>query len=323
MLPCGSKPTSRRAAEDVLLRRRVRTRRDDGAIDGRRPAADHHQHLALRAELGDQVGAFVHRPDVVVLVDADRVREFEAVIALADFLDEGAVLVEFEQARRVAAVIDEDVALRVGGDGDRFAQGLSGRQLEEIRDGGEGDFRHARDRRLLLGGRGTGQEQDRGARGKKMSCHGREPIPGLPSVQSRSGGSLESWAVPSALRVRQIGDRRREQAHLGLIAVRRRRRSAARRAASAPPCAAIRTPLGVGQRRPRRGDRLGREALRSLELIEIRARQREARRPDELLLILRVPVRHLHRLRRGELVLGDEAARHAARRCRGRARSRS
>ena len=178
MLPCGSKPTSRRAAEDVLLRRRIRTRRDDGAIDGRRPAADHHQHLALRAELGDQVGAFVHRPDVVVLVDADRVREFEAVIALADFLDEGAVLVEFEQARRVAAVIDEDVALRVGGDGDRFAQILSGRKLEEIRDGGEGDFRHARDRRLLLGRRGTGQEQDRGARGEKMSCHGREPIPG-------------------------------------------------------------------------------------------------------------------------------------------------
>ena len=184
-----------RAAEDVLLRRRVRTRRRyDGAIDRRWPAADHHQHLAVRAELGDQVGAFVHRPDVVVFVDADRVREFEAVIALADFLDEGAVLVEFEQARRVAAVIDEDVALRVGGDGDRFAQVLSGRKLQKIRDGGEGDFRHARDRRLLLGGRGTGQEQDGGAGGKQMSCHGREPIPGLPSVQS---GSAESPNTPT------------------------------------------------------------------------------------------------------------------------------
>ena len=185
MLPCGSKPTSRRAAEDVLLRRRVRAGgSDDGAVDGRRPAADHHQHLALRAELGDQVGAFVHRPDVVVLVDADRVGEFEAVIALADFLDEGAVLVEFEQARRVAAVIDEDVALRVGGDGDRLAQILPGRQLQEIRDGREGDFRHARDRRLLLGRRGAGQEHDRGARGEKMSCHGREPIPGSRPLQS-------------------------------------------------------------------------------------------------------------------------------------------
>src|SRR5882672_7961982 len=94
-----------RAAEDVLLRRRIRTRRRyHGAIDRRWPAADHHQHLALRAELGDEIRAFVHRPDVVVLVDADRVREFEAVIALADFLDELAGLVEFEQARRVAAM---------------------------------------------------------------------------------------------------------------------------------------------------------------------------------------------------------------------------
>src|SRR5882762_8240725 len=36
-----------RAAEDVLLRRRVRARRDDGAIDRRWPAANHHQHLAV------------------------------------------------------------------------------------------------------------------------------------------------------------------------------------------------------------------------------------------------------------------------------------
>src|SRR6266851_5255297 len=77
-----------RAAEDVLLRRRVRTRRRyDGAIDRRWPAADHHQHLPVRAELGDQVGAFIHGPDVVVLINADRVRKFEAVIALTDFLE--------------------------------------------------------------------------------------------------------------------------------------------------------------------------------------------------------------------------------------------
>jgi hypothetical protein len=81
------------------------------------------------------------------------VREFEAVIALADFLDEGPVLVEFEQARRVAAVIDEDIALRVCGDGNRLAQILAGRKLQEIRDGREGDVRHAGNRRLLLGRR--------------------------------------------------------------------------------------------------------------------------------------------------------------------------
>src|SRR5256885_7175376 len=49
-------------AEDVLLRRRVRTRRaDDGAIGPRWPAANHPQHLALRAGLGGPVGAFVQR----------------------------------------------------------------------------------------------------------------------------------------------------------------------------------------------------------------------------------------------------------------------
>jgi hypothetical protein len=81
----------------------------DGPVDGRRPAADHHQHLAFGAELGDEVGPFVDSPDVVVLVDADRVRELEAVVALADLFDEVAVPIELEQPRRVAPVIDEGV----------------------------------------------------------------------------------------------------------------------------------------------------------------------------------------------------------------------
>ena len=176
MLPCGSQPTS-------VGRQRMYFCAGGFGPAGTRPgrrrpaaAADHHQHLALRAELGDQVGALVHRPDVVVLVDADRVREFEAVVALADFLDEGAVVVEFEQARRVAAVIDEDVALRVGGDGDRFAQILPGRQLEEVRHGRERDVRHARDRRLLLRERGADGERQDGARGSQNSCHRTPPL---------------------------------------------------------------------------------------------------------------------------------------------------
>src|SRR5207249_10774300 len=90
-----------RPTEDVLLRRGIRTGRcDDGAVDGRRPAADDHQYLALRAELGHEIGPFVDRPDVVVLVDADRVGELEAVVALPDLPEEGAVLVELEEARR-------------------------------------------------------------------------------------------------------------------------------------------------------------------------------------------------------------------------------
>ena len=113
----------RRTAEDVLLRRRVRAGgRRDGAVNGRRPAAQHHQELALGAELRDGVRALVDRPDVVLRVDADRVRELKAVIALADFLDEVAVLVELPQPRGGAAVIDEDMALGIGRDADGFAE---------------------------------------------------------------------------------------------------------------------------------------------------------------------------------------------------------
>src|SRR3954470_9063463 len=66
----------RRSTQDVLLRRRIRAGWcDDRPVNGRRPAADHHQHFALRAELGHQVRAFVDGPDVVFLVDADRVGE--------------------------------------------------------------------------------------------------------------------------------------------------------------------------------------------------------------------------------------------------------
>ena len=53
--------------------------------DGRRPAAQHHQHLAFGAELRDHVGALVDGPDVVVLIDAHRMGEFEAVIARCRF----------------------------------------------------------------------------------------------------------------------------------------------------------------------------------------------------------------------------------------------
>ena len=134
MLPCGSQPTSVGRQKMYFCAGGFGpVRRRDGAVNRRRPAAEHHQHLALRAELGDHVGAFVDGPDVVVLVDAHRVGEFEAVIALADFLDEVAVLVELPQPRVGAAVIDEDVALGIGRDGDRFAEILAGRELQEVR----------------------------------------------------------------------------------------------------------------------------------------------------------------------------------------------
>jgi outer membrane protein assembly factor BamB len=179
MLPLRVPADVRRPAQDVFLRGLVRAgRKNHGTIDGGRPAANHHQHLAFGAELGDEVGPFVDGPDVVVLVDADRVRELEAVVALADLLDEGAVAIELEQPRRVAAVIDVGVPLRVGGDGDRFSQVLPCRKLEEVRDRGERDVRNAGDRRLLLGETGFRQSTMNAAqRGSKESFHAAERIP--------------------------------------------------------------------------------------------------------------------------------------------------
>src|SRR5262249_36789092 len=147
--------------------------------------------LALRAELGDHVGAFVDGPDVVVLVDADRVGEFEAVVALPDLSEEGAVLVELEQARRIAPMEDEDVTLRVRGDGHRLAKRFPGRQLEEVRDRRERDVRYARDRRLRLRECLTCGKRQNGARESQNTCHRTplacaEPIPASPVVQSVS-----------------------------------------------------------------------------------------------------------------------------------------
>ena len=143
------------------------------AVDGRRPAAEHHQHLALGAELGDHVGALVDRPDIVLRIDAHRMGELEAVIALADFLEEVAVLIELEQPRVGAAVIDEDMALRVGRDGDGFAEILARRQLQEIRHRGVGNLRHVLRLGLLLGQGGSGtQHQGGGRQVRETAFHG-------------------------------------------------------------------------------------------------------------------------------------------------------
>src|SRR5439155_2729327 len=64
-------------------------------------------------------------------------------------------------------------------------------------------------------------------------------------------------------------------------------------------------PLRAGEHRPRGADAVSGEALRALELIDVRARHREARGPGEALLILDVLVRHFHQLRGVELVLRE------------------
>ena len=126
------------------------------------PLAEHHQDLPVGAELRDDVGALVDRPDVVVLVDAHRVRERHAVAAGAELLDERPRLIELEEARLAAAREHEDVALRVGGDADGFTHVQPRGHLHEIhrveRDFRRDSLRFSRSRHVL-GERRAGRDQ--------------------------------------------------------------------------------------------------------------------------------------------------------------------
>ena len=114
--------------------------------------AEHHRHVPFGVEADDHVRALVDGPEVVVLVEADGVRVRPGVEALADLAEELAGLVEQQDLRRGGAVgrpagavrarKDGDVALRVDGDARRFAEVHVGRQLEEVRDRVERNFRH-------------------------------------------------------------------------------------------------------------------------------------------------------------------------------------
>src|SRR5258706_9596327 len=170
-----------RTAEDVFFRRRIRAGAGgDGAADRWRPAAKHHQHLTFGAELGDHVGTFIDRPDIVLRIDADGVRELKAVITLAYFPHETAVLVEFPELRsRRAAVVDEDMALGIGRDRNRFAEIFAGRDLEEIRHRRNRDFRNPGDCGLQLRHRRAGgQNHGSGETRQKIPLH-----KGLPGVR--------------------------------------------------------------------------------------------------------------------------------------------
>src|SRR5579862_8093222 len=112
-----------RTAERILLGGRRRTRsRGDGASNNLGSMAEHHHHAPLRIELDDQVGPFVDDPDVVLGIDAHRVRELKAVKPLAYLAQVFAVLVELEKAGVGAARVDKDVPLGIGGYADCFAQ---------------------------------------------------------------------------------------------------------------------------------------------------------------------------------------------------------
>ena len=95
--------------------RRRRGRRHPHGDRFRLPA-HHHQDAAVGPELDDLVRSFVDDPDVVLRVDADRVREEEAVDALPDLTHERAGLIELEEPR---AAVREDA--RVAETGRRIA----------------------------------------------------------------------------------------------------------------------------------------------------------------------------------------------------------
>ena len=94
-------------------------------------APEHHHHAALGIELDDHVRAFVDGPEVVVLIDADGVREGPGVQVVADLANVFAVGSEFQNLRGggavgrtggVAAREDEDMLLRVHRDARGLAQ---------------------------------------------------------------------------------------------------------------------------------------------------------------------------------------------------------
>ncbi len=149
-----------------LGRRRLRLHRR--RLDARHrlgPAAHGHHHPAFRAELDDHVRAFVHRPDVVLRVHAHGVRHLEAVEALADLADEGALLIELEQPRVAAAREDEDVALRVARHADALAEVEVRRQLQEVR--------HRLERDVGRRGVGGGARRHRLGRRRRGEHNGR------------------------------------------------------------------------------------------------------------------------------------------------------
>src|SRR5262245_48524454 len=141
----------RRPAENVFLRRRIRARSGSyGSFHCRRPAAENHQDSAFRTKLRDDVRAFIDRPDIVLRIDAHRMREFKTIVAFADLFDEDAILVEFPQTRVCTTEIDEDVSLRVCCDTDSFAESFPWRRLQEIRHRRVGDLRYVLNRGFLL-----------------------------------------------------------------------------------------------------------------------------------------------------------------------------
>src|ERR1051326_2183108 len=113
---------------------RIRRRRRRRCIHRLRPSAQSHHDAALGIEFDDHIGAFVNGPDIVLRVDSYGVSEYKAVETLADFPDEGAILIDLKQARPLAPRVDKDVSLGVGRNADALTKKQVRGKLEEVRD---------------------------------------------------------------------------------------------------------------------------------------------------------------------------------------------
>jgi hypothetical protein len=100
-----------------------------------------HGHATFRIEPDDHVRAFVDRPDIVLSVDAHRMRKRPGIKILADFTDEAAVGSELQQLRGaggisgatgIAAGKHEYVFFGIDRDAGRFAEIHIRRQLQRI-----------------------------------------------------------------------------------------------------------------------------------------------------------------------------------------------
>ena len=132
-------------------------------------------------ELDDHVRSLVDDPDVVLRIDAHRVRELEAVVALADLADVVAVLIELEQARVGAARVDKDVSLGVGRHAHGFAQIQAGGKLQEIRHRLVRDFGH-----VLRFGLGL-RERRAGNKSRNTKADARDRLIAPPKNPKRKG----------------------------------------------------------------------------------------------------------------------------------------
>src|SRR5262245_27259642 len=112
-------------------------------------SAEHHHNASFRIELDDHVGALVHGPEVVVLIDAYGMREGPGIEILSDLSDVLTVRSEFEDLRGgcavcrpgcVAAVENKNVSLRVHCHARGFAEMQIRWELEDVGNRVEWDF---------------------------------------------------------------------------------------------------------------------------------------------------------------------------------------